>query len=159
MTTAPQVLPIDTDPAPATPPARITFRQPISTSGFIDAAWWPYSTDLTVELPALLDVMWSAAREINRVTFSIGAWEPAPRRMQVQGRTVRLGGFKTSDPITIRLSDAWGRERVDILVIAPTTDPEVAERALELTGRSGSPHRAAELLSRAAQPATGAGSA
>jgi hypothetical protein len=77
--------------------------------------------------------------------------------MQVQGRTVRLGGFKTSDPLTIRLSDAWGRERVDILVVAPTTDPLVAARALELTGRSGSPHRAAEILSRAAQPADGAG--
>jgi len=154
MTTAPQVLPTDAepvhDPTAATSPARISFRQPVSTSGFIDAAWWPYSTDLTVELPALLDVLWSAAREMNRVTFSLAAWQPAPRRLDIHGRSVRLGGFQTSDPTTIRLSDAWGRERVDVLVIAPTTDPSVAARALELAGRAGSNYRAAEILARAA---------
>ena len=91
--------------------ARISFRQPISTSGFIDAAWWPRTLDLTREVPALFEVLWTADREINRITYNTAAWDSAPRRMIIEGRTVRLGGFTTSDPLTVRLSDAWGRER------------------------------------------------
>src|SRR5438067_559167 len=87
-------------------PARISFRQPVEGTGYIDAAWWPRTLDLTAELPALMDVLWTAAREVNRVTFNIHAWDRAPRYMQIEGRTVRLGGFNTSDPLTVRLSDA-----------------------------------------------------
>ena len=140
------------DPLASTDLARISFRQPISTSGFIDAAWWPRSLDLTTELPPLLDVLWTAAREITRITYNIAAWAPAPRRMVIEGRTVRLGGFTTSDPQTVRLSDAWGAERIDILVIAPTTDPAMAQRALLLASEADSPYRAAEILTRAGIP-------
>jgi hypothetical protein len=132
--------------------ARISFRQPVSTAGFIDAAWWPRSIDLTSELPALLDVLWTAAREITRITYNLQAWTAAPRRMHIDGRTVRLGGFATSDPLTVRLSDAWGRERVDILVIPPTTDPAIAQRALLLASEADNPHRADDILTRADNP-------
>ena len=50
--------------------ARISFRQPVSSAGFIDAAWWPRSLDLTTELPPLLEMLRAAAREINRITFN-----------------------------------------------------------------------------------------
>ena len=129
--------------------ARISFRQPVSRSGFIDAAWWPRSRDLTTELPPLLDVLWTAAREITRFTYHIAAWDPAPRRMRIEGRTVRLGGFTTSDPVTVRLSDAGGAERIDIVLIAPTTDAALAQRILLLASQADSPYRAAEILSRA----------
>jgi len=129
--------------------ARISFRQPVSRSGFIDAAWWPRSRDLTSELPPLLEVLWTAAREVDRVTYNIAAWDPAPRRMRIEGRVVRLGGFSTSDPLTIRLSDAWGAERIDILVIAATTDASLAQRALLLASKADSPYRADEILTRA----------
>jgi hypothetical protein len=159
MTTAQLLQPADTEPRHSTPErasdtaARISFRQPVSTDGFIDAAWWPRSIDLTTELPALLDVLWTAAREITRITYNTDAWNPAPRRMRIQDRTVRLGGFTTSDPLTIRLSDAWGHERIDILVIPPTTDPAIAQRALLLASQPDSPYRADEILTRAGYPA------
>lgn len=137
------------DPPLTAEAARISIRQPVSGSGFIDAAWWPRSLDLATELPPLLEVLWSAAREITRITYNSAAWNPAPRRMSIQDRTVRLGGFTTSDPLTVRLSDAWGRERVDILVIAPTTDPAAAQRALLLAGEPDCPYRAEEILIRA----------
>ncbi|HZC53923.1 MAG TPA: DUF5994 family protein [Mycobacterium sp.] len=129
--------------------ARVSFRQPVAKSGFLDAAWWPRSRDLTTELPPLLEVLWTAARDINRITYNITAWDPAPRRMLVENRTVRLGGFTTSDPLTVRLSDAWGTERVDILVIAASTEPAVAQRAMLLTSEADSPYRADEILIRA----------
>jgi len=129
--------------------ARIRFRQPVSTGGYVDAAWWPRSLDLTAELPALLDVMWTAGREISRVTYSIAGWAAAPRRLQVEGRMVRLGGFAASDPLTIRLADAWGTERIDILVIPPATDPEIAHRALRYASETGNPDRAETTMARA----------
>jgi hypothetical protein len=129
--------------------ARISFRQPVSTTGYIDAAWWPRSLDLAAELPGLLDVMWTAGREINRVTYSIAGWDPAPRQIRVEGRTVRLGGFADSDPLTIRLTDAWRSDRIDILVIAPDTDPALAQRALLFASEANNPDRAAEILARA----------
>lgn len=129
--------------------ARISFRQPVSTGGYVDAAWWPRSLDLTAELPALLDVMWTAGRDISRVTYSIAGWAPAPRRLWVEGRMVRLGGFADSDPLTIRLVDAWGTERIDILVIPPATDPEIAGRALRYASEAGNPDRAETTMARA----------
>jgi hypothetical protein len=129
--------------------ARVSFRQPVSTAGFVDAAWWPRSRDLTAELPPLLDVLWTAAREIIRITYNTAEWNPAPRRMVVEGRTVRLGGFTTTEPHTARLSDAWGQERIDILIITPDTDPATAQRILLLASQADNPHRAREILIRA----------
>lgn len=130
-------------------PARVRFRQPVSTAGFIDAAWWPRSLDLAAELPPLLEVLWTAARDFSRVTYSIDGWDPAPHRLSIDGRSVRLGGFAGGGPLTIRLVDAWRNDRIDILVIAPDTDPVVAQRALELVSDAGSSGRPAEILARA----------
>jgi hypothetical protein len=133
----------------STPTARVSFRQPVSTSGYIDAAWWPRSRDLTAELPALLDVLWTADREINRVTYNLAAWDPAPRRLLIDGHRVHLGGFTSGNPHVIELIDAWGRERIDIVVIAAGTDPIVAERMLRLASIADDPYGADEILARA----------
>jgi hypothetical protein len=127
-------------------PARISFRQPVSTAGFVDAAWWPRTRDLSAELPSLMEVFWTAAREINRITYNFNVWDRAPRRMTIEGRTVRLGGFATSDPLTVRLSDPWGRERVDVLVIAPGTPDATAARIFSLSSRADSRQRADEIV-------------
>jgi hypothetical protein len=146
------VQPIRTPPIETDRTARISFRQPVDPSGQIDAAWWPRSLDLTQELPELLDLLWTAGREITRVTYNIAAWQPAPRRMTVQNRTVRLGGFATSDPLTVRLSDSWGRERIDLLVVPPASEPVIAERALMLASVADSAFGANEILARATNP-------
>jgi hypothetical protein len=134
--------------------ARVSLRQPVSESGFIDAAWWPRSRDLTVELPGLLDVLWTAGRDVMHVAYRLAAWDHAPRRVRVAGRMVRLGGFNTGDPLTVELVDVWGRERIDVLVIDPGTDPVVAQRALLLASVADSPYRPSEILARAVDPAT-----
>lgn len=98
-------------------------------------------------------MLWTAAREITRITYNIAAWDPAPRRMRIEGRSVRLAGSTTSDPFTVRLSDAGGREGIDILVIAPTTDASLAQRALILASQAESPYRAVAILITAGNPA------
>jgi hypothetical protein len=126
--------------------ARVSFRQPVSRNGFIDAGWWPRSRDLTDELPPLLDVLWTADRDVNRVIYNLDFWLPTPRRLVVEGRSVRLGGFRRQDPLMAGFVDAWGRERIDILVVDPETDREVAPRALNLASRADSGDRAEKIM-------------
>jgi len=71
---------------PSTPAARVSFRQPVTSAPHVDAAWWPRSRDLEAELPALLDVLWTAARAVNRVPYPLDAWLPVPRRVHIEGR-------------------------------------------------------------------------
>lgn len=130
--------------------ARIVFRQPVSEAGFIDAAWWPHSSDLTAELPDVLTGLWSAGREIFRISYTLDVWERGPRRIRVHGRQVRLGGFTTIDPLLAVFSDAWGKDQIDVLVIPPGTDPDVAHRAMTLASEAGDPLRAIEIMNQAA---------
>jgi Family of unknown function (DUF5994) len=136
--------------SPAVAAARITFRQPVSPTGFIDAAWWPRTTDLTAELPEVLTGLWSVGREIFRISYSLDVWDRAPRRLWVHGRQVRLGGFTTIDPLTAVFSDARGKDHIDALVIPPATDPDIAHRAMTIASEAGDPCRAAEIMDRAA---------
>ncbi len=133
---------------------RIRFRQPVSADGFVDAAWWPRSHDLTAEVPSLLDTFWTAGREVDRITYSFRGWEAgAPRKFRWRGRPVHLGGFNGMDPLTVTLFEARGQQRIDVLVIDPATDVDVAERALVLAGVSGSLLRAAEIMAHAREEA------
>ncbi len=146
-------------PPPLTPTpargaaARISFRQPVTEVGFVDAGWWPRSRDLRAELPALLELLWTACRDVDRVSYNMPFWEPAPRLMQVAGRVVRLGGFRTHDHSLLTLFDSSGREHIDIVVVPPEADADFAERVLELAGGVGSVERPARILELAAAPA------
>jgi uncharacterized protein DUF5994 len=138
--------------APALPAltARVSFRQPVTSAPHVDAAWWPRSRDLEVELPGLFEVLWTAARDVNRVSYAVNSWLPAPRRLDIEGRQVRLGGFTHQDPSMISLRDASGAERVDILVIPPEAEEDLAAAAMVLASRSGPNERAARMLELAA---------
>jgi hypothetical protein len=131
------------------PAARVLFRQPVANDGFLDAGWWPRSRDLATELPALLDTLWLAGRDVMRISYALSFWEHAPRRLRVADRVVRLGGFNTQTPGLLTLIDAWGRDRVNVLVIPPDTDPAIADRALTLVAGQPSPDRPEQVLERA----------
>jgi hypothetical protein len=130
--------------------ARVSFRQPVTSAPHVDAAWWPRSPDLEAELPALLDVLWTAGREVNRISYPIDSWLPVARRLDIEGRHVRLGGFTHQDPSLISLRDAWGAERIDILVIPPDAEQDLAAAAMALASGSGPNERAARMLELAA---------
>jgi Family of unknown function (DUF5994) len=130
--------------------ARISFRHPVTEAGFVDAGWWPRSRDLHAELPALLEVLWTAGRDVDRVSYSLAFWEPAPRQMRVAERVVRLGGLHAQDPWLLTLFDSSGREHVDILVVRPEADADFAMRVLQLAGGAGSIERPDRILQLAA---------
>jgi|SRR6476646_1695420 len=129
--------------------ARVSFRQPVSTAGHFDAGWWPRSRDLTRELPALLDVLWTAAREVTRIAYNLEFWDAAPRKITVENRLVRLGGYHHQDALVLSATDARNTDRIDFLVIPPESDPEFAERALQLSSDIGQVHTPADLLALA----------
>jgi Family of unknown function (DUF5994) len=130
--------------------ARISFRQPVTDVGYVDAAWWPRSRDLAAELPALFEALWSGFRDVDRVSYNLPFWEPTPRRMRVDERVVRLRGYHIQDPLLLRLFDASGDEHIDVLVIPPEADADCAERALRLAGGVGSIERPDRILQLAA---------
>jgi uncharacterized protein DUF5994 len=136
----------DRDGAPA---ARVSFREPVSSDPHVDAAWWPRSRELQAELPGLLDVLWSAGREVSRVSYASHSWLPVPRQLRIEGRRVRLGGFVHGDQSMISLRDSAGAERIDILVIPFDADAGTAASAMEIAGRSGRNERAAAMLATA----------
>jgi Family of unknown function (DUF5994) len=152
MTTSQRPPPRLTPTPTASGRARISFRRPATESGYIDAAWWPRSRDLAAELPALFDVLWSAYRDVDRVSYNLPFWEPVPRRMHIDDRVVRVRGYHIQDPLVLTVFDSSGDEHIDILVVRPEADADFAERVFRLAGGMGSIEGADRILKRAATP-------
>ena len=128
---------------------RISFRQPVDRSGSVDAGWWPRSNDLTAELPALLDVLWTAARDMRQVIYNIDGWAPAPRQMIIEDHRVRLDGNPQQDPLMLALIDAGGNDSARLLVIPFDTHPAIAEELLRLASEPGNTRTARQLIEMA----------
>jgi Family of unknown function (DUF5994) len=160
MTSLATLAPPTTVPARQPPAkARLALRVPASEREYLDGGWWPPSSDLSVELPKLLRELWVTRPNLTRVAYNMVFWAAAPRRMPIDGRQIRLGGFTYSDaqpPTSIdsrqllRLTDPWQKERLDLLVIPTDTAPAVAHRALTIAGHAGDRRRPDEVLAAAA---------
>ncbi len=119
------------------------------TPGFVEGGWWPRSTDLAAEAPALVRAVRESGRDVFRLMYCLHAWEKPPRSLVVDGRVVKLGGYNTVDPSVITLVDASGWERMDLLVIPPDADVAFAETALAEAG-ADEDHRAIAILTHTA---------
>lgn len=129
--------------------ARLAVRVEPAKGSFVDGGWWPRSYDLRVELPPLLAALWARGGHFEHVSYNLSFWMPAPRRLEVEERRIRLGGFHHHDPHLLSLVDIWGKERLDLVIIAPETDPVVALRALRLAADPKQRLRASEVLAAA----------
>jgi hypothetical protein len=123
-----------------------------SDSAF-DCAWWPRRRDLAGELPELVAALAKRGVRIDRFTYSLQSWEPVPRKIVVDGRMVRTGGFRSMDPQVVCLSWAGGKRRADLLVVPPETDVVTGARALRLCTRRGLP-RSPQMVMAAARALT-----
>jgi hypothetical protein len=120
------------DPGGGVAPAlRLTLRSAApGERARLDGAWWPHSTSLTNELPALITDLHRRGVRVTRVTYHPQAWHTAPRRLDADGRVIRLGWFRSMDPHLLNLTRDGGSARVDLLVVPPDTSEAVAARAM-----------------------------
>jgi hypothetical protein len=111
----------------ATPRLRLKRKAPVS--GYVDGAWWPHSDALPTELPDLLAVLSVRLGTVARVLYNIDEWEAAPRRIDIDGSTIRLEGFRRQPANTLEVLDAEGN-RIVLLVVPAQTDPDHAHSIL-----------------------------
>ena len=147
MTSAPTISTSEA-PAKAVEDARETVRLRLKpeapTTGFVDGGWWPRSRDLAVELPGLLAELGVRLGRIERVTYHLGDWDPTPATLRVQGRVVRLGGFRTQHADTVDV--LLHRQRITLLVVPPETSGQAAHDALSRAGHHGGTDDVTSLL-------------
>jgi hypothetical protein len=130
-------------------PARLSLTPKTTLAGQLDGAWWPYSRDLTAELPPLAAALDEAWGRITRVTVNPTSWPVIPHRVPVAGHTLHVGWFteQHADKI-ILLSYTVGRW--DLLVIPPETEPAAAARLMAAAAIPGSALTAGVLMANEA---------
>ena len=111
----------------------------------LDGGWWPQSRDLAVELADLVDHLPAQYGRIVRAVVSPPDWEPAPRRIPVNGGYVRVGSFPRDDThlIDLKTSD---RSMLRILVVPPGFTCDQGAEALLAAATTGNAHSATDLL-------------
>lgn len=114
---------------------RLRLKPKAATTGFVDGGWWPWSRDLTIELPGLLAVLAVRLGRIERVSYHLGDWDPTPARLSVEGDVVRLGGYRAQHADTVDVLAA--RQRITLLVVPPETSIQAAHDALMTAGHRG----------------------
>ncbi len=140
----------------ATPPAimviepprqtlRLKLKPKAPTTWDVDGAWWPRSWDLSTELPALLAVLAIRLGRVQQVSYNLSTWNAAPRRLNVDGHQVRLGGFHAQHPHTIDVIASNGT-RLTLLVLPPATHPATAHPIMMIAARRNNIDSIDELL-------------
>jgi hypothetical protein len=129
---------------------RVSLRDDAGDGGSaFDGAWFPRTRDLSVEVPELIAELDRRGVRVERFTYALDAWSPISRKVVVQGRTVRTGGFRSMDPGVVCLTWAGGSRRADLLVVPPETDVLTGARALRLCTRRGLPRSPQMVLAAA----------
>jgi hypothetical protein len=115
-------------PPDYTPRLRLKPKAPRS-SGYVDGAWWPWSDDLTSELPDLLAVLSVRLGRIDRVMYNLGEWATAPSKALLGERVVRLDGYRRQ-PINTLEVRGINLERIVLLVVPPNTNADQAHATM-----------------------------
>ena len=104
---------------------RLRLKRRAQPTGYVDGAWWPHSGDLVDELPDLLTVLSVRLGGVARVVYNLGEWATAPRKISLDGRVIRLDGYRRQPPNTIEVLNGSGGRTI-LLVVPPGTEPDHA---------------------------------
>lgn len=113
--------------------------------GAVDGAWWPRTSDLIAELADLAALLAGQAGSLDRIMYNIAAWQPAPRRTMLGGRSVRLDGYRHLPAHTLCVL-GLDRNRLVLLVIPAHTQNAPAQALLWAASRPGNELTADELV-------------
>ncbi|MGP3962026.1 DUF5994 family protein [Nonomuraea sp. 3N208] len=121
------------------------FLEPTLTrDGTLDGAWWPHSTDLHRELPALVRVLEDRLGPILRVRLDTATWDDVPAHLLIDGHFLRVSGLSaTSNTIRVIRGNQDG---FLLLVIPPDTTGPIAAAAMRTAARTGNTMSANEIL-------------
>jgi hypothetical protein len=103
-------------------------------TGQVDGGWWPHSKDLAAELPELFSALVPQIGPIERVSYHLGDWDAAPRKICFEGAVVRLGGYHWQRAATVDVLTA--RRTLTLRVVPPDTAPDAAQDALAATAEA-----------------------
>jgi hypothetical protein len=135
-------------------PVRLAIIDPPSKRTTLDGAWWPRSRSLSEELPDLVQELHRRGIRVTRATYNPDAWETGPRRLAADGRTIRLGWFRSIDPQLLNLTGDSNRGRLDLLVVPPDAEAAAARQAF--TAASDRANRSTPTAVLAALPPSAA---
>jgi len=136
-----------TDSTRPYPLLRLKLKPKAPPTGYLDGGWWPRSRDLAAELPALAEVLAIRLGSVNRVAFAITGWDASPRRVTIDGRTVRLEGFHSQDTHVIHVSGP-DRQRISLLVVPPEATDTSGHSAIMTASRRANTDTPTEILTR-----------
>jgi Family of unknown function (DUF5994) len=127
---------------------RLRLKPKGSLAGYVDGGWWPRSRDLTAELPALVRVLAVRLGRVTRVAFPLTAWNMPPRQITVDGRPIRLEGFRHQDEFVIHVS-GLDRRRITLLVVPQDTTTIASHDAMTAVSGRDNVDRPADILAAA----------
>ncbi len=123
---------------------RLHLKPTAPVTGHVDGGWWPRSRDLAAELPLLLAAVTARLGRVERVSYHLGDWDPAARRVDVDGHVVRLAGFRFQRSDTVDI--AGRQQRITLLVVPPEASAQAADDALDAAGDPGNTDTVDALL-------------
>jgi len=137
----------------STPPPtpRLRLDPTGSRRSLLDGGWWPRSSDLLTELPGLILAIDPLRGRVTGLLLSAAGWDSLPQRLQIGDRVVRLGYF-TSLPATLLTALCDNGDRVDLLIVAPRTEPATATAAMITAATIGNFVHAQHILDNLPPP-------
>jgi hypothetical protein len=124
---------------------RLRLKPKAPRTGYVDGAWWPRSSDLSVEVPALTHVLAIRLGRVTGVAYALEVWDTPPRQITVDGTSVRLAGFHSRDQYVVRVIGSDGRQ-VSLLVVPPEAAAAAAHDAMMRAALRGNTDRPVEIL-------------
>jgi hypothetical protein len=126
-------------------------RRDFSHAGneYLDGGWWPRSTDLAAEVDQLTADAAAVGFRVARLLYQLDEWTRPPRRVQVAGMQVKLGGYRYQPKDTITLIDDSGQTRLDLVVVPAGCDSATAARAMRIAETDHDADTSEAVLARA----------
>jgi uncharacterized protein DUF5994 len=134
------------------PLPRLRWEPTVSRTTLLDGAWWPHSDDLLAELPDLVLALDRRRGPVTHLMLGASSSDSHPTRLAVAGRRVRLGWF-ASQPAGLLTAICGDRERIDLLVVPPATDPTAAGRAMATAAETTNTLHTTDILATLTHPA------
>jgi len=125
-------------------PLRLSLARPPAPRE-LDGGWWPQSRDLAIELADLVAHFPEGRGGILRAAVSPDDWDSAPRRVPVDGASVKVASPHRGERHVIELRTS-GRGDLRLLVVPSTLSRDQGEEAMLAAATPGHAYTAASIL-------------